>query len=773
MVSRKKTKPISQLLDELDKPLYERRWEDVNQYIRKATKKVTIPEGFQYFIEALEVIDGYFAGGKASDALNEAGGKLDQAIQLCQPGDPGDAFLRQLATILRGQLLWVKGDYKGALYAVQDGLRCSGDTSQLHTCKVLLEGTLCTALCTEVLCDAHQLKTQDLTHSLDAYEECLRLSADMLQRGQAQSLSHHPTVAKTMKVCLERGPLVAMRVGDSSRAVRFCRKVLQAKTEHVLKDVRHLCTVSLASVLLFHVSNRSHSPAEVSSLVSGTRHVPSCLPEETLLVSMLAKTFVDTWVVSVNPSLSPSVVFDLLTLALTDLNLHATLVECLEDAMPFSTANPHLWTQFALALVSNGQTKQALAVFHECVSQFPDDPLTLLTAANFAVGKGERPDLCVEWSTKAVEGFRGHFLEARAQFLLGRGYWVLSEQETVSHKRQELHRRGLRHLEEAAKLDRSDVTYSFHLAVCLAESRQLLSAKQEVQRSLTINQGHTGCLHLLALVLSAEKSFAEAAKVCDHALHKQPDNFALLDCKIRLELAVENTSAALTSCKAALSLWRSLYSEEGSRLIDQVILNDHAFSDPDLQDYTNLEMADPDLASDTGSSQFTMSGPRASVSPSVALQARIWCTVADVFLKAGKTADALSCVREAQLLAPHFPSVLLSYGRVMQASDNAKAAGELYRSALALQPTNPIALTLIGQLMYHGKRYDQAEKYLQEATAVDHLSHEAWYWLGEVFLSQGHRELAATCYRTALDLELTSPLQPFSVVLSSLVPSSL
>eukprot|EP00731_Ephydatia_muelleri_P001738 Em0001g1738a len=192
-----------------------------------------------------------------------------------------------------------------------------------------------------------------------------------------------------------------------------------------------------------------------------------------------------------------------------------------------------------------------------------------------------------------------------------------------------------------------------------------------------------------------------------------------------------------------------------------------------LQDYAKVEMVDPDLASDTGSSQFTMSGPRASVSASNALQARIWCTVADVFLKMGKTSDALSCVREAQFLAPHFPSALLSYGRVMQASGNEKASGELYRSALALQPTNPIALTLIGQLMYHSKRYDQAEKYLQEATAVDQLNHEAWYWLGEVFSSQGHKELAANCYRTALDLELTAPLQPFSVVLSSLVPSSL
>ncbi|KAL5517201.1 hypothetical protein EMCRGX_G002701 [Ephydatia muelleri] len=93
-----------------------------------------------------------------------------------------------------------------------------------------------------------------------------------------------------------------------------------------------------------------------------------------------------------------------------------------------------------------------------------------------------------------------------------------------------------------------------------------------------------------------------------------------------------------------------------------------------------------------------MSSPCASVSASNPLQARIWCTVADMFLKVGKTSDVLSCVWEAQFLAPHFPLVLLSYGCVMQASDNEKASGELYRSALALQSTNLISLTLIGTL---------------------------------------------------------------------------
>ncbi|KAL5516552.1 hypothetical protein EMCRGX_G001913 [Ephydatia muelleri] len=188
------------------------------------------------------------------------------------------------------------------------------------------------------------------------------------------------------------------------------------------------------------------------------------------------------------------------------------------------------------------------------------------------------------------------------------------------------------------------------------------------------------------------------------------------------------------------------------------------------QDYANLEMVDPVLASDTGSSQFTMSGPHASVSVSNALQARIWCTVTDVFLKVGKTSDALSCVRDAPW--PHTsPRCCSATGVSCKPATTRRHLGNCIAAPWPLQPIHRPNVDC--QLMYHSKRYDQAEKYLQEATAVYQLNHEAWYWLGEVFSSQGHKELAANCYWMALDLELTAPLQPFSVVLSSLVPSLL
>ena len=180
----------------------------------------------------------------------------------------------------------------------------------------------------------------------------------------------------------------------------------------------------------------------------------------------------------------------------------------------------------------------------------------------------------------------------------------------------------------------------------------------------------------------------------------------------------------------------------------------------------------PDFASDAGSSHFSINTSQTTPNQPNILQARIWCTIAEVFLLANKTADAISCIREAQYLAPYLSSVFICYGRVMASEKNYDQALEQFRSALVLQPVNPSALTLIGQILHLSARSVEAEKYLREATSIDRLHHEAWYWLGQVFSAQGLHELSSDCFKTSLDLERTTPVQPFSAVLSSFLPSS-
>lgn len=784
----KKFKSITSLLDELDKLLYECRWKDIEAILKKTKKKVTIPDAFNSFLAGLELVENHLLGPEAlsagqstsvssvhpDTALLEAESNLKKCINLCQPGH--DASIQQLAKIKLGQLLCLRGDYEGALGALVQEVQNTIDLSLLHNCKVLLEGYLYVALCKEEMSKSdsdqtdHQYKT---LQAVSAYEEAVRISLKLMHKAKSVpggTVVHHPAALKALSVAIERAPLLAMQMNSRNRAINLYREVLQY-TDESLEDLRLFCATSLASLLIFHSCPASYVPPTVRSHTSS--FTPSNHQEEIMLVSFLAKSLTDSWVVcKTDPIPSPSVIYDLVLVALNDSRLHGSLIQIMEDGMRFACDMPHIWLQFALTLVSCGQDSQAMAVFHECINLSPEDPLVLCTAAKFAVDKADNPELGIKWANQAKRIASGNFLEPRIEFLLGRGYIALSERELSSRKRGELHKQSLVHLRRACELDSQNVDFSFHLALGLAESRDLVSAYTEIQRSLKLNTGHTSCLHLLALIFSAQKKFLDALKVCDVALQKQPENFGLLECKTKLEMTAVNTHQALKTCKYALQIWQKLFSQDTSGLIGIVTQDQHSLFETPLTPYERTSPHDinPDIASDAGSSHFsTVDAP---VNQPNLLQARIWCTIAEVYASAGKIEDAISCVREAQYLAPHLSSVLVTHGQILEIEKEPQQSLDQYRNALSLQPNNSTTLTLIGQLLHHRGDHGEAEKYLREATTIDQLNHEAWYWLGEVFVVQDESEKSADCFKTALEFENTSPIQPFSAVLSSFVPST-
>ena len=752
---------------------------------------MAVPEAFTSFLQGLELVENRLLGHDAIDSrgqsteassvhpdkvLQEAESRLRRCISLCQPGY--DASLQFLAKVKLGQLLWFKQEYREAAVSLQEvqGM-ATADLLLLHTLKVVMEGNLYSGLCYECLAEGGDQAYKTL-QSISAYEASLRHAVSLIHHikttpGQTVTLQH-PATLKAVQTVVERGPILALKMNSRIRALNIYRTVLQSKDDDVLHDARMMCATSLASLLLFHSSPASYDPPKVSS--HSLSFSPRQLQEEAMLVLQLANAIANTWTVSkANPAPSPAVILDITMLTLTDIQLRAQIVQLLEEGLQFACDLPHIWLQFALALVANGQNEQALAVYHECVSLSPEDPLILTAAAQFAVDKAMNPQLCVKWATKALEVASGHFLEPRVEFLLGRGYTTQAQMELSSLKRGELHKEGVEHLKRAAALDTKNIDYAFHLALQLAVSREFTLAMDEVQRALGLNAGHTSCLHLLTLILTAQKKHVEALKVCDFALQKQPENFGLLECKAKLEVVIVGSHQALKTCKHALNLWQTLFSEDTSGLIGIVTQDQISLSELNLTSYERAAVHDglsPDIASDTGSSHFSLNTSHTPTNQPNLLQARIWCTIAEVFVSAQKIPDAISCVREAQYLAPHLSSVLITHGRVLEAEGNPNLALEQYRNSISLQPGNPTALTLIGQLLHQQGRHAEAEKYLREATTVDQLNHEAWYWLGEVFAKQGEEEYSVNCFKTSLDLEQTTPIQPFTAVLSSFISPS-
>lgn len=68
-----------------------------------------------------------------------------------------------------------------------------------------------------------------------------------------------------------------------------------------------------------------------------------------------------------------------------------------------------------------------------------------------------------------------------------------------------------------------------------------------------------------------------------------------------------------------------------------------------------------------------------------------------------------------------------------------------------------------GQLLVRCGRLGLGEKVLRDAVQAQSTSHEAWSGLGEALQSQGSSQ-APDCFLTALELEASCPIRPFTII---------
>ena len=457
-----------------------------------------------------------------------------------------------------------------------------------------------------------------------------------------------------------------------------------------------------------------------------------------------------------------------MTLVLTDAKLPTLLIQTLEESMSFTAKSPHLWMQFGLALVNSNLLQQAEAVFHECIRIYSDDLSVVLFGANFVLESMCNPELSLKWAMQAMKVAEGHYLEPKLYHILGKAQAALASKELIFDKRQELSKESLKYFKRAVKLDPQSVELLFHYALQLAQGRDITTAREVLQRSLSLEPSNINCLHLFALLLTSDKQYAEALQVCELALREDRSNLSLIRTKALLLTAENEIHQALQSCKQALKVWQNLYPDETSGLIGAVTQDTQSLSDLPLRP---LERDEPsfglnaDIASDAGSSHFSMSYST-SVNHSSMMQAQIWCMVAEVFIKAGKMADASLCLQEAQVLASYLPTVSIVNGKSLENESQLQIALDQYNNALVLQPYNSVTLMHIGRISHLQGKNQEAEKHLREAISIDRFNHEAWFWLGKVFAALDECEHSADCFKTSLQFESTAPIQPFIAAVS-------
>ncbi|XP_052475825.1 tetratricopeptide repeat protein 7B-like isoform X3 [Carassius gibelio] len=479
---------------------------------------------------------------------------------------------------------------------------------------------------------------------------------------------------------------------------------------------------------------------------------------------------------------SASLVYDLLTIALGRRGQYEMLSECLERAMKFAFEEFHLWFQLALSLMAAGKSARAVKVLKECMRLKPEDPTIPLLAVKLCIGnlhwleEGERfAKIVIDMGEKAAE-FR-----AKGYLAIGLVYSLKATDASLRGMQEEYQKKALSAFQRAQSLSPTDHLAVFYLALQLAVSRQIPEALGYVRQALQLQGDDVHSLHLLALLLSAQKHYHDALNIIEMALSEYPENFIILFTKVKLETLCRGPEEALLSCKRMLQIWKSCYnltnpsdSGRGSSLLDRAVADRRQLNAMTLPDFSDPETGSVHATSIAASrveqalsevaSSLQSSAPKQGPLHPWMTLAQIWLHAAEVYIGMGKAAEAAACTQEAASLFPMSHNVLFMKGQVAELRGNVDEAKRWYEEALSISPTHVKTMQRLGLILHQLQRYSLAEKILRDAVQVNSTAHDVWNSLGEVLQAQGNDAAATECFLTALELEASCPILPFTII---------
>ncbi|XP_048708652.2 tetratricopeptide repeat protein 7B isoform X3 [Caretta caretta] len=479
---------------------------------------------------------------------------------------------------------------------------------------------------------------------------------------------------------------------------------------------------------------------------------------------------------------SASVVYDLLTIALGRRGQYEMLSECLERAMKFAFEEFHLWYQFALSLMAAGKSARAVKVLKECIRLKPDDATIPLLAAKLCMGSLHWLEEAERFAKTVVDvGDKTSEFKAKGFLALGLTYSLQATDASLRGMQEVLQRKALLAFQRAHSLSPTDHLAAFYLALQLAISRQIPEALGYVRQALQLQGDDANSLHLLALLLSAQKHYHDALNIIDMALSEYPENFILLFSKVKLESLCRGPDEALLTCKHMLQIWKSCYnltnpsdSGRGSSLLDRAIADRRQLNTITLPDFSDPETGSVHATSIAASrveqalsevaSSLQSSAPKQGPLHPWMTLAQIWLHAAEVYIGIGKPAEATACIQEAANLFPMSHNVLYMRGQVAELRGNTDEAKRWYEEALSISPTHVKSMQRLALILHQLGRYSLAEKILRDAVQVNSTAHEVWNGLGEVLQAQGNDDAATQCFLTALELEASSPIVPFTII---------
>ncbi|XP_041107326.1 tetratricopeptide repeat protein 7A isoform X2 [Polyodon spathula] len=690
------------------------------------------------------------------------------------------------AMLVLAKLHYVEGSPRDALsmYARVGLESFAMENQQLYQSRLLAEALLIKGLSMErqhVSAASQARLSERQEEALSCFEKACDITLLYLQELDKSVNSPHSKGVKSsgttsefspgffLEVALQNAYVTHLKKGNLVRGQRRLRKVLRAVESKGTLNFKKTAARQLVELLLHTISEDCYwSPSaepppelqakEPPTPVSYTLDrepeqysgdnlfCPQDNIEEALLLLLISESMANRdAVISRAPDQledravsleDTSQVYNLLSIAMARRGQYGMLSECLERAMKFSFDEFHLWYQLALSLMACGRSASAVSMLRECSKLRPTDPTTPLLAAKICIGQLHWLEEGEVFSRMVVDMAEeaGEFL-AKGHLALGLCYSLQASDASLKGDQDKLNRKALETLKRAHELDPDDPRICLYLSLQLALVRQISDAMAPLKQALKVEKDDLHCLHLLALLFTAQKHYQHAMDLINMAISEHPENFSLLFTKVKIEAVLRGPEEALLTCRAMLHLWQtSFHSSQSSEGDEGSSADDSA---PLSRKPSGLHLTLPDFQD---------------------------AETAELFMEQQQLKEASFCVQEAGAIFPVSHSVLLMRGRLAELKGSMEEAKQLYDEALSINPQGVRILQSLGLILNRMGRSSLAEKVLRDAVQAQNTSHESWRCLGEVLQEQGRSEAAAQCFLTALELESSSPIVPFTII---------
>ncbi|XP_033031686.1 tetratricopeptide repeat protein 7A isoform X2 [Trachypithecus francoisi] len=697
------------------------------------------------------------------------------------------------AMLILGKLHYVEGSYRDAIsmYARARIDDVSMENKPLYQMRLLSEAFVIKGLSLERLPNSIASRfrlTEREEEVITCFERASWIAQVFLQELEKTTNNStsrhlkgcHPVdyeLTYFLEAALQSAYVKNLKKGNIVKGVRELREVLRTVETKATQNFKVMAAKHLAGVLLHSLSEECYwSPLshplpefmgkEENSFATQALRKPHLYEgdnlycpkdniEEALLLLLISESMATRDVVlSRVPEQeedravslqNAAAIYDLLSITLGRRGQYVMLSECLERAMKFAFGEFHLWYQLALSMVACGKLEEA--------ERF----------AMMVISLGEEA---------------GEFLP-KGYLALGLTYSLQATDATLKSKQDELHRKALQTLERAQQLAPGDPQVILYVSLQLALVRQISSAMEQLQEALKVCKDDAHALHLLALLFSAQKHHQHALDVVNMAITEHPENFNLMFTKVKLEQALKGPEEALVTCRQMLRLWQTLYSfsqlgglEKDGSLGEGLTMKKQSgmhLTLPDAHDADSGSWRASSIAAsrlEEAMSELTMPSSVLKQGPMqlwTTLE-QIWLQAAELFMEQQHLKEAGFCIQEAAGLFPTSHSVLYMRGRLAEVKGSLEEAKQLYKEALTVNPDGVHIMHSLGLMLSRLGHKSLAQKVLRDAVERQSTCHKAWQGLGEVLQAQGHNEAAVDCFLTALELEASSPVLPFSII---------